>query len=84
MIKEKGLEKKYPFIGDGNKMKYCYLRVPNPTFENIIGVPTSLPRQLGLDQYIDYNLQFEKSFLSPLRNILTLVGYQEEKQLTLW
>jgi DNA polymerase elongation subunit (family B) len=59
------------------------MRVPNPIRENVISVVNTLPRALDLDQYIDYNLQFDKSFLEPLKSILDKIGYDTENRNTL-
>ena len=43
----------------------------------------TLPKEFGLDESIDYDLQFEKSFLAPLKAILDTVGWDAEKKNTL-
>jgi DNA polymerase elongation subunit (family B) len=76
---ELGLENKYPLIGEGDKVKYTYLREPNPMKNMVISYPTELPVEFGLHKYVDFNMQFEKSFLAPLRNILDAIGWKTEK-----
>ena len=78
-LKEKGLDKKFETIQGGDKVKFLYLKVPNPIRENVISVPGLLPKQLGLHQYIDYELQFDKVFLNPIQSILDAVGWSAEK-----
>jgi DNA polymerase elongation subunit (family B) len=78
-IKEKNLDKKYSLINNGEKVKYIYLKKPNIIQENIISFIQDFPRELGLDKYIDYELQFEKSFLEPLKSILDAIGWKVEK-----
>lgn len=78
-LKEKGLDKKFETIQGGDKVKFLYLKVPNPIRENVISVPGLLPKQLGLHEYIDYELQFDKVFLNPIQSILDAVGWSAEK-----
>ena len=82
-LKEKGLDKKFETIKGGDKVKLLYLKVPNPLRENVIAVPGLLPKQLGLHQYVDTEVQFEKVFLSPIQSILDAVGWSAEKKDTL-
>ena len=78
LLKSKGLDKRYPPVMEGEKVKFCYLKLPNPVKENIISVVHSLPKALGIDQYIDYDLQFEKAFLEPLKIICGTIGWKTE------
>lgn len=69
------LDKKYNLIGDGDKIKFLYLKYPNPLKEKVISFPSKLPPELDLHKYVDYNLQFEKVFLDPLDNIVKAIGW---------
>jgi DNA polymerase elongation subunit (family B) len=82
-IKDKDLTNKYSLIQSGEKLKFCYLKKPNPIRENVISFIQVLPKEFGLEQYIDYDLQFGKSFLEPLRIILDAIGWSVEKTTTL-
>jgi len=82
-IKRLGLENKYSPIQNGEKIKFCYLKVPNPIHENVISFISSFPVETGLDKFIDHELQFEKSFLDPLKIILEVIGWNVEKQSSL-
>lgn len=82
-IKNMGIDSKYEYIENGTKIKFCYLKVPNPLKSNVISVPSVLPKELELDQYIDYNLQFEKAFLMPVENMLKSINWTPEKRNTL-
>ena len=82
-IKENKLTNKYSLIQNGEKIKFCYLKKPNIIHENIISFIQDFPKELNLDKYIDYDLQFEKSFLEPLKIILDSIGWEVEKTNTL-
>jgi DNA polymerase elongation subunit (family B) len=82
-IKEKKLTKKYSLIQNGEKIKFCYLKKPNPIYENVISFIQDFPKELNLNSYIDYDTQFEKGFLEPLKTILNAIGWNSEKQTTL-
>lgn len=82
-IEKKKLDKKYEIIRNGNKIKFSYLLLPNPVKSNVVAFPDFLPRELGLDDYIDYNMQFEKSFIVPITQILEAVGWTVEEKDTL-
>ncbi len=78
-LQQKKLDKKYQKIQSGDKVKFVYLKVPNPIRENMISFPGVLPKEFALEQYIDYDTQFEKVFLSPVENILQALGWTTEK-----
>ena len=82
-IKQKKLTNKYSLIQNGEKIKFCYLKSPNPMRENVISFIQEFPKELDLDKYIDYELQFEKSFLEPLKTILDAIGWSVEKTVNL-
>jgi len=82
-IKERKLTNKYSAINNGEKIKFCYLKKPNTIHENVISFISDFPKELGLDQYIDYDLQFEKAFLEPLKVILDAIGWKMEKTISL-
>lgn len=82
-IKKKKLDNKYPIIQNGEKIKFCALKLPNPIHEDIISFIQNFPHELELNQYIDYNTQFNKSFLEPLRLILDAIGWRTEKTVNL-
>ena len=79
LIKDRKLTNKYSLIDNGEKIKFCYLTNPNPIHENVISFIQDFPKELGLNGYIDYDLQFEKSFLDPLKIILDVIGWNVEK-----
>jgi len=78
-LKEKKLTKKYPLIQEGEKLKYSYLKMPNPFKDTVISFPGRLPVEFGLNDYIDYDVQFEKAFLEPIKVILDCMKWSTEK-----
>ena len=82
-VKKHKLDNKYSLIQNGEKIKFCYLKKPNIIHENIISFIQDFPHEIGLDKYIDYDLQFEKSFLEPLKIILDAIGWNVEKTVNL-
>ena len=82
-VKQKKLTNKYSLIGNGEKVKFLYLKKPNIIQENVLSFIQDFPHELGLDKYIDYDLQFEKSFVEPLRAILDAIGWNVEKTVNL-
>jgi DNA polymerase elongation subunit (family B) len=82
-IKDKKLTNKYSLINNGEKVKFIYLKKPNSIHENIISFIQEFPKELNLDKYIDYDLQFEKSFVEPLRAILDAIGWSVKKTVNL-
>jgi DNA polymerase elongation subunit (family B) len=82
-IKKENLTNKYSLIQNGEKVKYIFLKKPNPIHENVISFIQDFPKELNLDKYIDYDLQFEKAFLEPLKAILDAIGWNVEKTVNL-
>jgi len=74
---------KYPLIQEGEKVKFLYLRRPNKINENVISFFQTLPKEFGLDKYIDFDIQFQKSFLDPLQVIMDTINWKAEKIATL-
>ena len=52
-LKALKLEKKYPLIQEGEKIKFTYLKMPNPIKDTVISYPTRLPQEFGLQEFID-------------------------------
>jgi len=82
-IREDGLDKKYHQVNTGDKVKFTYLKMPNPVRENVISYPDYLPPELHLHKYVDYDKQFQKTFLDPIEPILEAVGWSSEEKQTL-
>ena len=82
-IKKHKIAHKFPLIQEGEKIKYLYLRKPNRIGENVISFFQTLPVEFELDGSVDYEVQFDKSFMSPIKGILDAIGWTPEKQVTL-
>lgn len=82
-LEENGLQKRYNFIIPGDKVKLVYLKEPNPTKQNVIGFVDVLPKEFELQEYIAYDLQFDKIFLKPLQIVLDAIGWDYEARSTL-
>ena len=77
------LTHKHALIQEGEKVKFIYLKLPNPINENVISFFGTIPKEFNLDKYVDYTLQFEKSFYDPLRNVLECIGWDAERKISL-
>jgi DNA polymerase elongation subunit (family B) len=78
-----GLDRKYEKIKEGEKMKFVYLKTPNPIKENVIAYPGVLPKELALHKFIDYNTMFDKAFVEPLKPLLEAMDWEIEPKATL-
>lgn len=82
-IKQAGLDQKYELIQNGEKIKFVYLKTPNPMKENIVAYANDLPKELDLHRFIDYNKQYEKAFVDPIRHLLDALEWDVEPVATL-
>jgi len=70
-------------IKEGDKVKFSYMKTPNPLKQNVLSIINSLPKEFGVEDYIDYDIQFDKSFVEPLKAILDCIDWSVERQTTL-
>ena len=82
-LKERKVEHKYNVINDGEKIKFCFLKKPNPIGENVMAFISEFPKEFGLNDYLDYDIMYEKGFIDPLRAILDVIGWKTERTTTL-
>jgi len=82
-IKDFKLNNKYELIVNGTRIKFCYLKMPNTLKENIIAFPDVIPKEVSLDKFVDYEKQFDKTFVEPLKPILDAMNWSVEEQSTL-
>ena len=76
LLKEKKLQGKYPFIQEGDKIKFLHMKIPNTYQSTSISFMTKLPKELNLHSIVDYDMQFEKSFIEPLKFITDIIHWQ--------
>ena len=82
-VRKKKLTNQYELIRNGDKIKFAYLRLPNQVRENVVAFPNNLPREMNLHSYVDYEKQFEKTFIEPITPILEAVGWSVKEEATL-
>jgi len=83
LLKQHNLQNSFAEINSGDKIRTIYLKMPNPALSPVISAPGMLPKQFGLDKYIDYDTQFEKVFLDPVSKIANIMGWSAEFRATL-
>ena len=83
MLKSQKLTRKYPTIKEGEKVKFAYLKDPNPAGDKVIAITDILPSEFNLEKYIDYDTQFEKAFVEPLKGVLDVIGWDTERRSSL-
>ena len=77
------LKRKINLIEPGDKIKFTYLKTPNPIKENVISFVDYLPTQFRLEDYIDYDMQFDKTYMNVITPILDSIGWRAEEEFTL-
>jgi DNA polymerase elongation subunit (family B) len=83
LLEERGLSNKYPLLQDGDKIKYCQMKVPNTFGEDVFGCGVVLPEELDVAKYIDWDRQFDKVFVKPLKLLMDVIGWSAEKRASL-
>jgi DNA polymerase elongation subunit (family B) len=83
LIGDLSLKNQYNKIQNGEKIKFIYLRTPNKIKENVIAFGDYLPEEFGLHRFIDYDTQFNKTFLDAIEPILSAVGWTSAEVATL-
>jgi DNA polymerase elongation subunit (family B) len=82
-LREHNLTNKYETIHSGEKIKFCYLKTPNRVKDNVVAFPGLLPDEFGVREHVDYDTQFNKAFLEPVKSILDAIGWDAEAKVTL-
>jgi DNA polymerase elongation subunit (family B) len=82
-IKRLGIDRKYQPIRDGDKIKFVYVKKPNPFQEDVIAFPSELPKEFGLNEYIDYDKQFEKVFQDAVQIVIEPLGWKAQEESSL-
>jgi len=77
-LEKKNIDKRYNLIRSGDKILFVYLKLPNKFNENVISFSNVLPKEFELQNYINYDMQFDKAFIEPLKAIIELIGWNVE------
>ena len=77
LVKKENLNGRYPFIQEGDKIKFLYMKLPNIYQSSSIAFITKLPKELNFK--VDYELQFEKSFVEPLNYIIEKMNWKVDR-----
>lgn len=83
MLSDLNLGVTYDKIFSGDKMKFIYLKEPNTVGEDKIGFMTVLPPEFKLHKFVDSDTQFQKAFLGPMENVLSIIGWESEERNTM-
>lgn len=82
-LKQFKLDKQYQLIQQGEKIKYIYLKLPNTFNQSVISFTSRIPKEFDIEKFVDYDLQFSKVFLEPIKIILDCMQWDTEKQSSL-
>lgn len=83
LIKSKNVDKEYQPIGEGEKIRYVYLKTPNTIGEDVIAFKDQIPSAFEIDKYVDYDKMFEKAFIAPLDTIVSSIGWSPRPKASL-
>ena len=75
LLKYHKLEHKYPKIMNGDKARFVHLR-KNKWNANVITFVSKLPKEFDMHGLIDYEHQFNKAFMEPMRFILDAIRWR--------
>ena len=75
LLKQNKLQDKYPVIQNGDKIRFLHLKQPNIFQASAFSFITSMPRELDIYGKIDYDTQFDKSFVEPLKFITDKINW---------
>jgi len=83
MLERSGLTDVEP-IRDGEKIKFAYLRQPNPFHSHVISALQGCPAAWQVEKWLDYDQQFQKTFVAPFQAIIECAGWTTEEEPSLW
>lgn len=83
LLEKLEVEHLYERIYEGDKIKFIYLLTPNNINENVISFKDVLPKEFKVEGFVDYETQFNKTFIEPINNILKHVGWSLDTSRTL-
>jgi len=77
LIDELNLADKYEKINLGDQLRYCYINDTNPYGINIIAFKDYVPGEFKKIFKINYDLMFDKIFLSSLKGYISIMKFNE-------
>lgn len=83
LVDEKGLQGDLPKLQDGDKMKFLYIKEPNPAQSHVIGFIDILPKEFNLHEYVDKQKMFDDNFMQPITRCLETFGWSAEPRVDL-
>lgn len=83
LVRKMKLDSTIPLIDDGDKIRFVKLYQPNPVHDDVVAFPYTLPPQLNLHDFIDYDTMFDSTFIEPLKIILNAIGWKTKKEVSL-
>lgn len=77
-IRKHGLTNRFPLIQEADNIFQIELKKPNPTPYETIAHLGVLPKELGLEKYVDYATMFNKYFFAAVESYADAVGWKAE------
>jgi len=77
-LKDMNLDNTYDTIKNSDKILFTYLKPQNPMFSHVLSYRDKLPKEFEIEKYVDYDVQFDKTFLDPVKGICNAVGWKAE------
>lgn len=78
LLLDKSLTNWYQKIENGDKIKFVYLKSPNPIKNNVVAYLDKLPLEFGLHKYVDYDIMLEKTLEKPIKRIADILNWKLE------
>ena len=86
-LKKLGLDKGYAPIKEDDKIKFVFIKIPNPYGKGgrdaVMAFVSEPPVEFELDKYVDREKQFEKTMQEPLDNMLEAISWSISEHPTL-
>lgn len=87
LLERLGIKNTHPIVA-GDHIKFVDLKMPNPTGQPVIAFDTFVPEkfitELHLDEFVDKDALFQRSFENPLQILLGALKWKKEKELSLF
>jgi DNA polymerase elongation subunit (family B) len=83
-LERTGLTKEYEPVHEGEKIRFAYLKMPNPFHVHVMSAPEVCPPEWNIEKWLDYDTMFEKALVEPLEAILSCAGWSTVKTASLF